>query len=195
MYPKLGFFDYAVTFFLTLTSFKADTELHTKTDTELVTGRTAAKIGDLSPKFCFTCYGDERKRSHLGFNWSVEARNPKYILRYATGFVSRRDCGASCCLHIFPPKKETDITLNTDTVLTPNVNMLFLMKSKRNSALATDLRSDELKNCRGNRKKNSPVFIKSLWPDGAVKYINKHCIFALQSLFFPYLIFYIWKPF
>lgn len=59
----------------------------------------------------------------------------------------------------------------------------------------TDPRSDELKNCNSNRKKKFAVFIKSLWPDGAVKYINKHCIFALQFLFFPYLIFYIWKRF
>ena len=115
LYPKLGFFVICSHLSLNAHLFKADTEFHTKTDTELVTRRTAVKIGDLSPKFCFTCYGDQRKWSHLGFNWSADARNPKYILRYATGFISRRDCGASCCLHIFPPKKETDTTLNTDT--------------------------------------------------------------------------------
>ena len=67
------------------------------------------------------------------------------------------------------------------------------MESKGNSALATDVRSDEQLSQQSEKK--FAVFIKSLWPDGAVKYINKHCIFALQSLFFPYLIFYIWKPF
>lgn len=55
------------------------------------------------------------------------------------------------------------------------------MESKGTSALATEIRSDELKNCRSNRK-------NVRWPDEAVKYINKHCIFALQSLFFPCLI-------
>ena len=64
------------------------------------------------------------------------------------------------------------------------------MESKGNSALATDLRCDELKNCRSNQKK-----FAVLGPDGEVKYINKHCLFALQSLFFPYLIFYISKRF
>lgn len=72
--------------------------------------------------------------------------------------------------------------------------MLFLMESKGNAALATELRSDEFKNCRSNQKKSS-LSLAVFRPEGELKCINKHCIFALQSLFFPYLIFYIWKRF
>ena len=119
LYSKLGFFVICSQLSLNAHIFKASTELHTKTDTELVTQRTPAKIGDFRYNF---------SRQNFVLLATASKENGRILVSIWTLKLETRSifCGTQRVLFheevtallavskFFRRKKEADSTLKTD---------------------------------------------------------------------------------